>query len=99
MHIAFAPIKLKDGVSESDFLKISEAFETAFVKKQKGILKRILVKDTNGNYADIVFFEDMDAIQRVIEAEKISPEVARFFEVIREDSGEHQVFEVLKTYE
>lgn len=99
MHIAFAPIKLKEGVSESDFLRISDAFETGFVKKQKGILKRILVKDPHGNYADIVFFEDMDAIQQVVEAEKSSPEVAEFFKIIREDSGEHQVFEVLKTYE
>lgn len=99
MYIAFAPIKLKEGVSEEAFLKASEEFEINFVKQQKGILKRILVKDNNGDYIDLVFFENMDAIHRVVEAEKSSPAVAGFFKLIREDSGEHQVYKILKTYE
>jgi hypothetical protein len=33
---------------------------------QDGIIKRILVKDADtGDYADIVFFDDLDAINRV----------------------------------
>ena len=99
MHIAFAPIKLKAGVSEEEFLKASEDFEANFVKQQKGILKRILVRENDGSYVDIVFFEDMDTIRRVVEAEKNSAVCREFFKIIEEDSGEHRVYEVLKTYE
>ena len=98
MHIAFAPIKLKPGVSEEEFLRASEDFELHFVKKQKGILRRILVKDDQGDYADLVFFEDSDAISRVVKAEMSGPALD-FMSLIRDDSGDHRVFEVLKTYE
>ena len=58
MHIALAPFKLKHGVAEETLLNTSEEFEHLFVQKQDGILRRILVRDSDGGYADIVFFED-----------------------------------------
>jgi hypothetical protein len=98
MHIALAPFRLKEGISEDDLVKASDDFEEQFVQKQEGILKRILVKDGDGGYADIVFFEDAAAIDRVIEAEQSSEVCAAFFAII-EDDGAHRVYEMLKTYE
>lgn len=98
MHIVLAPIKLKSGVGEEQFLKASDDFETNFVKNQKGIIKRILMKNKDGAYADLVFFEDLEAIHRVVEAEKNSPVCHGFFKLMEEDSGDHMVYEALKTY-
>lgn len=98
MHIALAPFRLKAGVSENVLLTTSDDFEERFVQKQDGVLKRILVKDTGGGYADIVYFEDLAAIDRVVEAEQNSEACAAFFSIM-DDDGSHRVYEVLKTYE
>jgi hypothetical protein len=98
MHIALAPFRLKDGVSEGDLVKTSDAFEEQFVQHQDGIIRRILVKDSAGGYADVVFFTDAAAIDRVLEAEQTSEVCAALF-AIMDDDGTHRVFEVLKTYE
>ena len=63
-----------------------------------GPLKRILVKDGNSGYADIVFFADAAAIDRVIEAEQNSEVCAAFFAIMDSD-GTHTVYEVLKPYD
>jgi hypothetical protein len=98
MHIALAPFRLKEGICEDDLVKASDDFEEQFVEKQEGILRRILVKDGDGGYADIVFFTDAAAIDRVIEAEQSSEVCAAFFAILQDD-GTHRVYEVLKTYE
>ncbi len=98
MQIVIAPIKLKEGISEEEFLKASEKFENDFVSKQQGIEKRILVKDQSGSYADIVFFTDMEAMEQVLEAEKNSSVCHDFFSLM-EESDDFSMYEVVKTYE
>jgi hypothetical protein len=98
MHIALAPFTLRAGVSEETLLTTSDDFDASFVKNQDGILRRILVRDGEGGYADIVFFEDEQAIERALEAEQTSEVCAAFFSIMNDD-GSHRVFEVLKTYE
>ena len=98
MHIALAPFRLKPGISEDDLVKTSDDFEEQFVKTQEGILRRILVRDGDGGYADIVFFTDAAAIDRVVQAEQNSEVCAALF-AIMDDDGTHRVYEVLKTYE
>jgi hypothetical protein len=98
MHIALAPFRLKPGISEDDLVKTSDDFEEQFVRHQEGILKRILVRDGKGGYADIVFFAEAAALDRVIEAEQSSDVCAAFFAMMDSD-GTHAVYEMLKTYE
>ncbi len=86
MHIAIAPIRLKATVTEEMLLAASDEFEARFVKTQDGIVKRILVKDANsGDYADIVFFRDLEAMDRVIEAEQTSDVCAAYFSIMHGD--------------
>jgi hypothetical protein len=83
MHIAIAPIRLRATVTEETLLAASDDFEARFVKTQDGIIKRILVKDvSDGDYADIVFFSDLEAMDRVIEAERTSEVCAAFFSIM-----------------
>jgi hypothetical protein len=55
------------------------------------------VKDGEGGYADLVFFRDLESIDRVIEAEQNSDVCATFFSIMDSD-GSHRVYEVLKNY-
>ena len=98
MHIALAPFELKAGVSEDALLTASDRFEQEFVTRQDGIIRRVLVKDGKGGYADLVFFRDLESIERVIEAEQNSDVCAALFSIMDGD-GSHHVYEVLKSYE
>ena len=98
MHIVIAPFRPKQGITEDVMLETSDDFDEQFVRKQDGILKRIVVKDGEGGYADIVFFNDAAAIDRVIQAEQDSDVCAAFFALI-DDEDHPQVYEALKTYD
>ncbi|MFJ5692856.1 hypothetical protein ACIP9X_03255 [Arthrobacter sp. NPDC093125] len=97
MHIALAPFRLKDGVTEQALVAASDGFERDFVRRQEGILQRFLVKDGKGGFADVVFFSDKEAMTRVVEAEQNSEACAAFFSIMSADDS-HSVFEVIKAY-
>ena len=98
MHVVIAPFKLKPDVTQEMLLAVSDDFDRRFVKTQDGIIRRMLVKGTNpADYADIVYFADQEAIERVIEAERTSEVCAAFFSIMESDS--YHVYEVIKTYE
>jgi hypothetical protein len=98
MHIALAPFELKAGITEDTLVSASDRFEEEFASNQDGIIRRDLVKDGEGGYADIVCFRDLESIDRVIEAEQNSDACAAFFSIMTGD-GSHRVYEVLKSYE
>jgi hypothetical protein len=53
--------------------------ENDFVRQHPGIVRRHLMRAKNGGYADLVFFENKEVADRVLEAEATSPECAIFF--------------------
>jgi hypothetical protein len=95
MYIALAQFKLKVGVDEQTLLKASIDFETDFVQKQKGIIKRMLLKNTDGSYADLVFFESKEDADRVLQVEQTSPE---FFSLMEGPDIPVLYFHDLTTY-
>lgn len=104
MHVVLASMQLKPGVNEAQLMEASEAFQENFVKKQQGILRRILMKDGRGGYADLVFFESEEAFRRVAEAEATSEHCQALFQLmVPPDPGLPDMgllsFQHLKTYE
>jgi hypothetical protein len=104
MYIQLAPGKLKAGVSEKEALKASDEFEKNFVKKQKGIIRRIFLKGKDGTYADLVFFENKEAAERVAEVEQQGhPACMAFFQLWEMDETKPDMgilsFEEIKTYD
>lgn len=97
MHIALAPFRLKDGVSEEALIAASDDFEREFVSRQEGIVRRVLVRDGEVGFADLVFFEDGSALQRVIEAERTS-DVCAAFMALMDGDDDYRVYEVVKSY-
>lgn len=104
MYIQLAPIQLNEGVTEAKLLEASEAFQERFVRKQQGILRRILLKAKHGGYADLVFFESKKHADRVAEAEATSEHCLAFFQIMeppdpsKPDMGVLS-FEQVKSYE
>jgi hypothetical protein len=104
MYILLAPIELREGVDERTLLETSEKFQAAFVSKQKGVLRRVLMRSKQGGYADLVFFASKEDADRVVEAEATSEHCMEFFKIMQPpdpslpDMGV-QSFEHLKTYE
>jgi hypothetical protein len=103
-YIQLAPIKLHAGTDEKALLAASDAFQTGFVSKQAGVIRRFLLRGTDGDYADLVFFESKDAADRVARAEQTSQECLDFFKIMEmpdesvPDMGVLS-FEHVKTYE
>lgn len=104
MYIQLAPFKLKAGVDEATLLRASDEFEKVFVEKQKGVIKRVLMKGKDGNYADLVFFESKEEADRVAEEEQTSPVChgLEFFTLTEMDEKLPEIgvlsFDHIKTY-
>lgn len=103
-YVMLAPIRLKEGIDESALLAASDTFEAGFVRKQRGILKRLLLRAKDGTYADLVFFASKADAERVLEAESTSKECLDFFTIMKapdENLPDMGVlsFEHVKTYE
>lgn len=96
MHIVIAPGRLKAGVTEEALMKASERFQREFVAGQPGVLRRVLVADDAGGYADVVFFASEEAIQEVIAAEQTSA-VCHEFMSLWEDATLN-VYRVLQSH-
>jgi hypothetical protein len=104
LYVVLAPIKLRDGVDETMLIAASDVFETDFVSKQTGIVKRLLLRSSHGGYADLVFFESKADAERVAETEATSAACANFFSIMEtpnESTAEMEAlsFEHVKTYE
>jgi hypothetical protein len=98
VHIAIAPFRLKGGVPEDVMVSASDDFERDFVRTQDGILRRVLVKDGRGGFADVVFFASEAAMARVMQAEQ---DCEAFAALLAITDGEEppSIYEVIKTYE
>ena len=103
MYIQLAPGRLKAGIDDHTVVRASDEFDSQFVKQQKGIIKRILLKGKDGTYADLVFFESKAAADRVAVAEQAGhPACLAFFQLFEMDETKPDMgilsFEGLKAY-
>ncbi|WP_120499821.1 hypothetical protein [Roseovarius sp. EL26] len=85
-----APIKLAEGKTEADLLAASKAFQKDFVAHEAGVLRRELVRKSDGTYLDIVQFRSRDDYQDVIKKEMESPVCAMFFSVMDLSDFDHE---------
>lgn len=88
---------LEAGVTEAELVAASDRFQSEFVVEHPGVLRRLLVAELDGGYADIVLFADEQAIDEVMEAEQDSA-VCHDFMALWDDVGMH-TYRVVKTYE
>lgn len=97
MYTVIASGRLRDGVDEATMLAASERFQRELVDHHPGVLRRTLVADGAGGYADIVLFADEPAIAAIMEAERHSEAALAFMSMW--DGGEPSVHRVLQLHE
>ena len=98
MQIVIAAGRLREGVTEEQLIAGSDAFEEGFVRHQPGVLRRELVRDAEGRYADIVVFRDAESVETVMAAEQDSEVCAAFFALFDDQDQTMQAFDLVKRY-
>ncbi len=77
-----APIKLAAGKTEADLIAASNQFQTTFVSKHAGVLRRELIKTGDGEYTDIIQFRSQEDAEKVMAAEAESTDCQAFFSLM-----------------
>lgn len=103
LTIEWAPFQLADGVDEATLLAASEGLQKEFLGKQDGFIRRDLVRVSDGQWADIVYWDSREAAELAARNVGDSPVCFRYFELmVGEDAHDAGAgvshFEVVKTY-
>jgi heme-degrading monooxygenase HmoA len=100
--IEMANIRLAEGKTEADLLDASARFQDEFLAAVPGFLSRELVRLDNGEYADIVRWESMEAAEAIMEKVASSAACQRYFSVMAANADDPADgvahFRVLATY-
>jgi hypothetical protein len=62
--IEWAPFRLAPGVDEAAFLKASSELQTEFVSKQRGFIKRELLKGKDNQWVDIIYWRSREEAEQ-----------------------------------
>ena len=80
--IEWAPFKLAEGVDEAALLTASEALQTGFISKQKGFIKRELVKTTDGQWVDVIHWDSPENAEKAMQNAAENPVCFKYFELM-----------------
>jgi hypothetical protein len=80
--IEWAPFRLAPGVTESALLEASERFQRDFLAGQPGFLRRELLRGRDGQWIDLVLWQDQASADAIMAAATSSPHCAAYFEVM-----------------
>lgn len=80
--IEWAPFRLADGVTEQELMAASETLQREFVARQRGFIRRELLRGPDGQWADLVHWEDQRAAHDVFAAAMESPVCAEYFKLM-----------------
>ena len=97
--VEFVAFKLKKGVTEQDFLPVSDRFNSDFLARQKGYISRKLL--TKGEmWADLVIWETADDFQNAMTASKEDPVAGEYLSLLNLSAkgSFFHLFEVEKSY-
>ena len=90
-----APIKLAAGKTEADLLLASERFQKDFVNGEPGVLRRELLRSSDGNYIDIVQFRSAEDAEDVMKKEQESAACHAFFSIMDMENDAEMNIELL----
>lgn len=97
--IEFAPIVLKDSVSEEMLLKSSEILQRDFLMKQSGFIKRTLVRKSTGEYIDIVVWDSETSANNAANNSLHSRACSNYFQcMINTNESDVAHYTVIKEY-
>jgi heme-degrading monooxygenase HmoA len=78
--VEWAPFRLAPGVEESVLLEASEVLQREFLAHQPGFLRRELLRGDDGQWADLVYWEDEAAAGNAMREATASPACQSYFQ-------------------
>ncbi len=80
--IEFASFTLAEGVDESMLMTASDALHTEFLLRQKGFIKRELVRLGDGKWADVLYWDSKESVERAMQEAPQNPAALRYFQLM-----------------
>lgn len=101
--IEFAPFTLAKGVDEPTLIAASDALQNEFLNQQEGFIKRHLVRARDGRWADIIYWESRESVERAMQTAPTNPAALRYFQLMantgeNDPSAENTLLSVTKSY-
>lgn len=82
----FTSFKKKENVTDDELIQAVIQFETSFLANQEGILFHCLVRNFNNDYANVLFADNMDSINKLFDAANNNKSAKYFFSLIENES-------------
>jgi hypothetical protein len=83
--IEWAPFTLREGVSEAALTDASRLIQGEFLSRQEGFLYRQLVRESEGKYADIIWWSSLAAAEAAMAKAATSPACGGYFDLMYVD--------------
>ncbi|HKH92206.1 MAG TPA: hypothetical protein VKA54_10390 [Gemmatimonadaceae bacterium] len=80
--VEWAPFRVVDGVTEQAVLAASDSLQRDFLARQRGFVRRELLRGPDGQWVDLVHWEDEAAAHAVFTAAMESPVCAEYFKLM-----------------
>ena len=98
--VELAPFFIKEGVLEKELLEASARVQTDFIEKQPGFIKRELLKKSDQEYLDIVYWQSEKAAKNAAEKAMQSEICHKFFQLMNlsNPNGGLSHYQIVKSY-
>lgn len=80
--LEWAPFNLREGVDETELLAASAELQAGFLMVQPGFIRRELVRQADGSFADLVWWQSRDAAEAAIRAAESSATCRKYFAIM-----------------
>ncbi len=82
MIVELASIRLAEGKTEADLIAASTRFQSAFLERQPGFLRRELMKKADGTYVDVIHWRSKAEADAVMDVAQNAPAAHDYFSVM-----------------
>lgn len=82
MVVEWAPFRLAPKVTEAELLRASDALEADFLTQQSGYLRRDLLRQDDGTWCDLVYWESAAAAEQAVQHARSSGVCQQYFKLM-----------------
>lgn len=82
--VEWAPFEIKSGVTDEKIIRAAQAVEDGFLAKQTGYIKRSLLKGSNNQWVDIVYWQSEKEAQSAAAKAMESPICFEYFALMKQ---------------
>ena len=92
----FTSFKKKENVTDDELIQAVIQFENSFLASQENILFHCLVRNFNNEYANVLFADNMNSINKLFEDAKSNNSAKHFFSLIENESVKITIHQIEK---